>query len=214
MVDGPPAVIRQLPSFPFHEQNECGREAEIGKFRRGPSSRKLGRFHSGHSPLSCFLGSGTLTFVLLALLEHTQFATGHRRCVWHRRFTDPLQVNTHKKLLCTVPGGGRLVGEELVAHGEAEVVVEPLVAVVEVVEADGRRHGGALADEHRAGRARVHRAAELPAAAAEMPVGDLEVAVGAAAVVVRLEPAQLELLERELQGMNGRHREKLLVGLL
>ena len=25
MVDGPPAVIRQLPSFPFHEHNECGR---------------------------------------------------------------------------------------------------------------------------------------------------------------------------------------------
>ena len=47
-------------------------------------------------------------------------------------------------MLCTVPRGGRLVGEELVAHGEAEVVVEPLVAaVVEVVEADGRRHGGA-----------------------------------------------------------------------
>ena len=118
-------------------------------------------------------------------------------------------------MLCTVPRGGRLVGEELVAHGEAKVVVEPLVAVVEVVEADGGRHGGTLADEHRPGRARVHRAAELPAAAAEMPVGDLEVAVGAAAVVVRLEPAQLELLERDLQGMNGRHREKkLLVGLL
>ena len=105
-------------------------------------------------------------------------------------------------MLCTVPRGGRLVGEELVAHGEAEVVVEPLVAVVEVVEADGRRHGGALADEHRAGRARVDRAAELPAAA--VPVGDLEVAVGAAAVVVRLEPTQLELLERELQGTVGR----------
>ena len=118
-------------------------------------------------------------------------------------------------MLCTVPRGGRLVGEELVAHGEAEVVVEPLVAVIEVVEADGGRHGGALADKHRPGRARVDRAAELPAAAAEMPVGDLEVAVGAAAVVVRLEPTQLELLERELQGMNSWDREKkLLVGLL
>ena len=99
----------------------------------------------------------------------------------------------------TVPRRGRLVGEELVAHGEAEVVVELLVAV-KVVEADGGRHGAALADEHGPGRA-AGDAAEL--AAAPVPVDDLEVAVGAAAVVVRLEPAQLELFQGEL-----REREK------
>ena len=50
----------------------------------------------------------------------------------------------------TVPRRGRLVGEELVAHGEAEVVVELLVAV-EVVEPNGGRHGARLADEHWSG---------------------------------------------------------------
>ena len=96
-----------------------------------------------------------------------------------------------------IPRGGRLAGEELVAHREAEVLVELLS--VEVVEADGGGHGAALADEHgpAAARGALGDAAELAAAA--RPVDDLEVAVGAAAVVVRLKPPQLELFQSELR---------------
>lgn len=95
-----------------------------------------------------------------------------------------------------IPRCGRLVGEELVAHREAEVLVELLS--VEVVEANGGGHGAALADEHWPGaRGALGDAAEL--AAATRPVDDLEVAVGAAAMVVRLKPPQLELFQRELR---------------
>ena len=102
----------------------------------------------------------------------------------------------NKKVKYVLPVMDVFKGEKLVAHPHTEVLVELLAEELKELEFGHQRTG--FAHVNRFWLVSAHSAAILAAVVA-VPVRDLEEPVGTPVPPRRLEPSQLELVQRELE---------------